>query len=278
MTYNNLDEKVKHELGNLEAPYSTDDWEKVAAVLSNEKSSKGVFSNKINFSIKPDQIPSFKLPKITTSYKVIIGVAVSIGIIIMLFQLFDGSSSGEQNTHKTTKIESQGEHGIVKEPTVKTVAQQTVSIDSVPQGSESIVQQSTVQASANIEKNADGTVKKGEAKILTDKKIRKVKMEIEEIEEGGTKSPKPSISVVKRKRSKDSTESNQIDNSKTSIDNQVTPSPVTPEPEISAPPTNQETVPESEDVKKEGRKKKRQKSAIDEEDGPKSFRELDSIH
>jgi len=262
MTNNSLDETIKQELGNLEVPYSADDWEKLAALLSNEKSSKGLFSNKIDFSIKPERIPSFNLPKITNTSKAVIGVAVIIGAIIMLYTLFDDPSSKEQNTNETRLEPSQD----IREKPAVAVTDSTGKADSLSI-IDSSAQQSTAKVLGNTEKNADGTDKKGTG----ERRIRKVKMEVEEI--GGDVEgnlTKPNVPVFKRKRSRDSIESGQND--------ELPPPTIDREPEITTPSTFETTPDLEEDEKTEGKKKKRSKSANDEENAPKSFRELDSIH
>jgi len=202
------------------------------------------------------------MPKITNATKTVIGVVVIVGVIVMLFTLFDTPSSKEQNTNET-KVEPSQEDDLKGSEVA--VTDSTISTDSISK-KDSSAQQSTAIVLGNTEKNADGTIKTVESKTTGERKVKKVKMEVEEI--GGDMEeslPKTNIPVFKRKRSRDSTENDELP-----------PPTIDQESGVTTPLTDETASDSEDDAKKEGKKKKRSKLS-DEENGPKSFKELDSI-
>jgi hypothetical protein len=191
--------------------------------------------------------------------------------------MFDNSSSSEQNIYHAPNDEAIHEENVVSGmDTLKTITQESAGEKDSSLSVTSVVKETQLEESISSDPNMSEkklitTVNRTESKPTEEKKVTKVKMEVEEIEEIDIPSSR-AASLIKRKQEKEVDENNQSGNSNTSVSKEPTTSSAVKDGESRKSPT-QETITKPEETKREMRKNKR----TEEQQRPKAFRELDTI-
>jgi cytoskeletal protein RodZ len=284
MNHQIIDEITKRELENIEVPYNAYDWEKIEELLANFKTTKTNVGSK--FSIPTLKVEN-TINNVSTLKKfnfsnIIFGIVIIIGVIVLLFRIFDNSPSEEDNIPQVNSEAGSNEdivrgmdtlkkipHKVVKEEDIKPATAVIETPASPINGSTppttvikagpeppKVANTATTTAPATRPIKREVIPKKTEPTVSPENPKSKVKMEVEEIEE--IEIPARPASLVKRKK-------------------ETTPTPTaTPTVQPVKQPL-QETEANFEESRSELKKRKREKADLEKEQRPKAFRELDSI-
>ncbi len=281
-----IDEATRQNLERIEVPYSADDWEKIEALLANRKPSKGML-NRVNIVVNPEVVSSVSIFKRFSLSNIVLGLVIITAIIVLLFRVFDDTVSDQPKVQELKVDPVQSEDIVRGVDTLKTITQRVIKVNSASV----VVATKTVQPvkpPTVIAKKTEIAVEKPEvttvshapvkpilqttsvqpqSKVIPERySAKKVKMEVEEIEE----TPLSPTSLIKRKKVKEE---------ETLAPNAIEVAPsVQPAQQVTTnKPSGQETGNSFEDTQRELRKRKSQQPVINNEQRPKAFRELDSI-